>query len=456
MTDSPRPWPWLLVALAVAGGTGGVRAHEIPAHVTLRAFVRPEGHRLLLVVRVPLEAMRDIEFPLRGPGYLDLEAATPYLRQAAEQWVGASVRLYEGRTPLDPGRLTAVRISLPTDPSFVSFERALSHVTGPPLGVRTEIPWQQALLDAVFEYPIASDQARFAIASDWARLGLETLTVLTLSPPSGAERVYQYTGNPGRVPLDPRWFQAAARFVRLGAAHVWTGADHLLFLLCLIIPAGTVAALVPVIAAFTVAHSLTLLAAASGLVPEPLWFPPLIETLIAASVLLLALGNAVGVRAQQRWKLAFGFGLIHGFGFSFALAESLQFAGRHMVSSPIAFNVGVELGQLAFVVVAAPALALILRRAPARTITLAASILIAHTAWHWMLDRFALVRRFELRWPSLDAARWAGALRWALLLAIAAAAAWLLALVLDRDGRRTAPGGAQRAVPPSARPDGRT
>jgi hypothetical protein len=430
---------FLLAVVAATSGVAGARAHEIPRDVTVRAFLRPEGDRLVLVVRVPLEAMRDIEFPLRGAGFLDLAAAEPLLRQAAQLWIGASVRLFEGRTSLGDGRLTAVRISLPTDRSFGSFDQALSHVTGAPLPPATEIPWQQALLDAVFEYPIASGDARFSIEPRWSHLGLETLTVLTFSRPAGPERVYQYVGDPGLVRLDPRWHQAAARFVRLGAAHIWEGVDHLLFLLCLVIPVRTVAGLVPVVTAFTVAHSITLLGAGLGLAPEALWFPPLIETLIAASVLLMAVGNAVGVRAEHHWKLAFGFGLVHGFGFSFALAESLQFAGRHLVPSLLAFNVGVEIGQLAFVVVAAPVLTLLFRRAPARPTTLVLSVLVGHVAWHWMADRFARLRQFELRWPSLDAVQGSSVLRWAMLLTVAAAAAWVLSLVFGWFARRAPP-----------------
>jgi hypothetical protein len=431
LTPPARRLAFLLATVAAAGGIAGARAHEIPRDVTVRAFVRPDGDRLILVVRVPLEAMRDIEFPLRGAGFLDLAAADPHLRQAARQWIGASVRLFEDRTPVGDGRLTAVRISLPTDRSFASVEQALSHVAGQPLPPSTEIPWQQALLDAVFEYPITSDRARFSIEPAWAHLGLETLTVLTFVPPTGAERVYQYRGDPGLVRLDPRWHQAAARFVRLGATHIWEGADHLLFLLCLILPVQSVAALVPVITAFTVAHSITLVGAALGLVPEALWFPPLVETLIAVSVLLMAIGNAVGVRADHHWKLAFGFGLIHGFGFSFALAESLQFAGRHLLSSLFAFNVGVELGQLAVIVVAAPLLVLLFRRVARRPATIVLSVLVGHTAWHWMASRFGQLRQFDLQWPALDAAQGADVLRWGMLAAIAAAAAWLLRLAFD-------------------------
>jgi hypothetical protein len=437
MTIRPHPLPArghaLLIALAAVAAPAGALAHEIPRQVTVRAFVRPDGNRLLLVVRVPLEAMRDVAFPLRGAaGYLDLAAVAPYARHAARLWIGGYVRLFEEGRALHESLLTAARISLPTDRSFASFDQALAHLLAPPLDAGVELPWQQAMLDAVFEFPIRSDRARFSIEPTWAHLGMETLTVLTFSPARGAERVFQYLGDPGLVRLDPRWHQAAARFVRLGAAHIWSGADHLLFLLCLVIPVRSVLALVPVVTAFTVAHSITLIAAALGLVPEAVWFPPLVETLIAASVLLMAIGNAVRVRPEHHWKLAFGFGLIHGFGLSLALSDALQFAGRHLVSSLLAFNVGVELGQLGFVIVAAPALALLFRRVAARPAVIVLSVIVAHTAWHWMADRFGELRRYPLRWPSPGPAQLAEAMRWGMLLAIAAGAAWLLGLVFDR------------------------
>jgi hypothetical protein len=422
---------FLLAALAC--GATDARAHEIPSQVTIRAYVRPAGSRLIVVVRVPLEAMRDIEFPLRGNGFLDLAAAGPYLEEAARQWIGGYVRLYEERDLVGEGRLVGVRISLPTDRSFTSFERAFAHVTAAPLDPAVELPWAQALLDVAFEYAITSDRARFSIAPTWAHLGLETLTVLAFSPVAGPERVYQYRGDPGVVRLDPRWHQAAARFIRLGAEHIWGGIDHLLFLLCLMIPARGVLALVPVITAFTVAHSITLIGAALGLAPNALWFPPLVETLIAASVLLLAIGNAVGMRAAHHWKLAFGFGLIHGFGFAFALQESLQFAGRHLISSLFAFNVGVELGQLLTIVVAVPALTLLYRRLAPRPTTIVISVIVGHTAWHWMASRFGQLRQYDFRSPVVE---WSTVLRWGMLVAIAAGAAWLLALLFDETARR--------------------
>ena len=122
----------------------------------------------------------------------------------------------------------------------------------------------------------------------------------------------------------------------LGFDHILDGVDHLLFLLCLVVPFRSFWALVPIVTSFTVAHSITLIASALGLAPSALWFPPLIETLIALSIVLMAFENIIGAQLNRRWMIAFGFGLVHGFGFSFALSESLQFAGAHLLTSLLA------------------------------------------------------------------------------------------------------------------------
>ncbi|MDX1395700.1 MAG: HupE/UreJ family protein [Gemmatimonadota bacterium] len=414
--------------------------HDIPRDVTVQAFVRPAGDRLTFLVRVPLEAMRDIEFPTIGPGYLDIEAAEPDLREAAITWLQSYVTFYEDGRALDAPELLRTRITLPSNRSFATFERAEAHLRapGPPAG--TLIPWQQALLDVEFAYHIGSDESDFAIRSELAHLGIQTLTVLRFLPPDSGERVFQFTGDPGRVELDPSWLNAAWRFVVLGFEHILDGIDHLLFLACLVIPIRSVRALVPVITAFTVAHSITLIASASGIAPGGLWFPPLIETLIALSIVYMAIENIVGARPDRRWMLAFGFGLVHGFGFSFVLRETLQFAGSHLLASLLAFNIGVELGQLAVVAVAVPALAFVLARvASERMVVIVLSVLIAHTAWHWMTERGAEFLQYDIAIPALDAAFAATLMRWAILLLVVGGAAWALRRPFGRWMEKTDP-----------------
>jgi len=430
----------LALAAALLAAAGRAGAHEIPADVVVQAYVKPEGGRLRLLFRVPIEAMRDVDFPLRGPGYLVLDRVEPYLREAARLWIADYVRLYEGDVALGPETLVRARVSLPSDRSFARWETALAHVTGPPLSAGTDIMWSQALLDVLFEVPIASQASRFSIDPALAHLGVHTVSVIHFLPPGGGERVFQYGGNPGVVRLDPRWSQAALRFVRLGFLHILGGVDHLLFILCLVIPFRRMRGLLPIVTAFTVAHSITLIASAMGLAPGALWFPPLIETLIAASIVYMALENIVGARQERRWLIAFGFGLVHGFGFSFALRESLQFAGSHLLTALLSFNVGVELGQVFVLVLAIPVLEWLFRRVVAERMgTIILSALVAHTAWHWMTARGAQLARYEVTWPTVSLGLVVTAMRWAMLLLVCVGAAWALSGLYGRWAERPHP-----------------
>jgi hypothetical protein len=418
------------LALVLAFPTSA-STHEVPVSVTVLAFVKPEADRLRLAVRVPLESIRDIVFPLRGPGYLDIPAADTALRDAAKIWIADFVTIHENGHALGAPRIAAVRVSLPSDRSFSEYEAALAHVEGAPLPADTELPWQQAMFDVLLEYDITSDSARFDIHPAWAQLGITTTTILRFLPHDGAERVFRYEGDPGLVRLDPRWHQAAFSFVALGFHHILDGIDHLLFVFCLVIPIRKLRPLVAVVTSFTVAHSITLIAAAFGFAPTAGWFPPLIETLIALSIIWMAFENIVGARLERRWMVAFGFGLVHGFGFSFLLRESLQFAGSHLLTSLLAFNVGVELGQIFVILLAIPVLGFLFRRVVKERIgTIILSALVAHTGWHWMVDRGSALSQYRFEWPAFDLLLLASAMRWLMLLLVVGGAIWLLRSVM--------------------------
>ena len=417
-----------LAALVIVLVSVGLSAHDIPVDVPVQAFLKPEGQRLRLLVRVPLEAMRDVDYPRRATGYVDLARVDRALREAAQIWISDNIELYEGDTRLAGPNVAAIRVSWLGDTSFRSYEGALARVTGPPLPDTTNLYWNQALLDLLFEYDIHSDRSEFAIHPGLARLGTHVTTVLRFLPPGGAVRAFEYPGDPGLVRLDPRWQQAAWRFVTLGFRHILSGTDHLLFLLCLVIPFRRLRPLVLVVSSFTVAHSVTLVASAYDLAPDALWFPPLIETMIAASIVYMALENIVGTGVGRRWVIAFGFGLVHGFGFSFALRQTLQFAGSHLLTSLVSFNAGVELGQLFVLLLLVPALDLLFRFVVAERIgTIILSALVGHTAWHWMNDRACRLNQFP--WPTFGPATLLTVLRGLTVLVTIAALVWLGSIV---------------------------
>jgi hypothetical protein len=414
-------------------------AHDIPVDATVQAFVKPSGDRLHLLVRVPLETMRDVDVPLGPNGFLDLSKLAPLMPDAAPLWISNFVRIYEDDEPLPRHpQVVATQISLPSDRSFASYDQALAHVTGPPLSNDVHAVWNQMMFDVMFDYPIHSDRSEFSIEPAVDGLAARVNTVLRFLPPSGVVRAYEFSGDPGLVRLDPSWYQAALSFIRMGFEHILDGTDHLLFLLCLVIPFRRFRGLIPVVTAFTVAHSITLIASAYGMAPDVGWFPPLIETLIALSILYMALENIVGgATVHRRWMMAFAFGLVHGFGFSFALRQSLQFAGAHMLASLLSFNVGVELGQLMVLLLMIPLLNALFRYIVAERMgTIVLSALVAHTAWHWMLDRGDAMRRFPFRWPTLTAAFIANGLRWMMVIVAVAGAAWLVEGLLRKRAKK--------------------
>jgi len=422
----------VLVAALLVGLAPWIGAHEVPNEVTVFGFVRPHAQALTLLLRVPMRSLRDVEVPTIDGVNLDFSRIDQALRDAATIWLIDYLQLYENGARLGRPKVVGARVSLPADQSFQSFDAALTNITtGPRLDQSTAIYWEQGLMDIAFEYPITSDQSDFAIHPGLTRLGVQVNVVLRFLQPGQPERAFDVHADTGIVHLDPRWHQAFLLFAREGFFHILNGTDHLLFLLCLIIPFRKFKPLVVVITSFTVAHSVTLIASAFGLAPDSSWFPPLIETLIALSVLYMAFENIAGANLHRRWMVTFAFGLIHGFGFSFLLRERLQFAGDHLVASLLAFNVGVELGQLAVLIVAIPLLSLVFRYVVAERMgTILMSALVAHTAWHWATERGAVLGNFRM--PALGLGDLAAGLRLLMVIVAAAGLVWLVNLWIGK------------------------
>ncbi len=398
------------------------QAHDAPAQVTVHLHVRPSGRTMQVLARIPLEAVRDVDFPVVEGRYLDVSALGPRLAGLAKIWVADPLAFYEDGVPVGAARVVATQISLESDRSFATYEQAEAHLRAPLPANSEKLFWKQVFFDVALEYPIRNTRASFHIRPGFADLGERVNTVLHFG-----ERTFLLSGDQEVFPLDPSWFEAAWLFVRLGFFHILDGVDHLLFLLCLVIPCRQFRTLVGVVTAFTVAHSLTLLASALGMAPDVLWFPPFVELAIAASIVYLALANIVGSTGSHAWALAFGFGLVHGFGFSFALRESMQFAGSHVVAALLAFNVGVELGQLLALAVMVPVIVLLFRHVVAERMgTILLSALIAHTGWHWMWERAEQLRKCTFAMPLFNAVTLALALRWMIVLMILWGGYWLV------------------------------
>ena len=187
-------------------------------------------------------------------------------------------------------------------------------------------------------------------------------------------------------------------FVKEGIWHIWMGLDHILFLLCLVLPAvfqrrtarwqaadslrDVVIEVFETVTAFTLAHSITLVISAVGLVTLPSRF---VETAIALSVVAAALNNLLRT-IDARWAVAFALGLLHGFGFSSVLID-LGLPSKELIGALLGFNVGVELGQAAIVLVALPVLFLIRRTLAYQALLWAGSASVVLVASVWSYQR---------------------------------------------------------------------
>ncbi|GAC1453322.1 MAG: HupE/UreJ family protein [Steroidobacteraceae bacterium] len=164
----------------------------------------------------------------------------------------------------------------------------------------------------------------------------------------------------------PSMWHAFVEYLQAGIWHIWSGIDHLLFLLSLLLPAvllrrgrrwhavpqaaPALLNIIKVVTAFTLAHSITLSLAAFDIIRLP---SRLTESVIAGSIVVAALNNVFPLVTEARWRIAFAFGLLHGFGFAAVLAEMGLPQGARLVSL-VAFNLGVEAGQLAVVLAVMP------------------------------------------------------------------------------------------------------
>jgi hypothetical protein len=172
-------------------------------------------------------------------------------------------------------------------------------------------------------------------------------------------------------------------FFDLGLRHIWTGYDHLLFLLALLLPGGSLLRLAGIVSAFTVAHSITLALAFFGILSLP---STPVEIAIAVSIIYAAAANLRPGAADHRIAITFFFGLIHGFGFAGILQNAALAAGASLVPL-LAFNLGVEAGQLAVVFVAVSFFRLAGRVIDPATIRFRASWLIIAAGVFWLVER---------------------------------------------------------------------
>ena len=371
-----------------------IQAHEIPYDLRIQMFLKAEGDRLVVLARIPMSALAEADLPLRGPGYLQLEAIEPALENAAALALLDNLAVLENGERRQPNKAFQIRVSYSSDQSFASFARALSHLEGPRIPVTEDLYWKQQYLDVAYDYRINSAESRFVVHPRFERLGLKVVTTLHYQAPNQPERAFEIHGDAGAIELDPSWISAVKRFSISGFVHILGGWDHLLFLICLALGRSKWRDLFWLASCFTVAHSITLISTALGVFPDRLWFGPLVEFLIAGSIVLMAAENLLKLPDRWRMALVFFFGLIHGFGFAFSLSDSLQFSGSHLLTALFAFNLGVEAGQLVVLGAMVAILYGLFQASRPQGFVLLASMLVAHTGLHWAEQRFDVLKPF--------------------------------------------------------------
>jgi len=173
------------------------------------------------------------------------------------------------------------------------------------------------------------------------------------------------------------------QFTKLGIEHIFVGYDHILFLLGLILIGGRIANVVKIVTAFTVAHSITLILAALRFVTVP---SRIVESVIALSIVYIAVENFFVQESDQRWLISFAFGLMHGFGFANVLRE-LGLPPRGLIASLLSFNVGVEIGQLVIVLLTFPCVLFVLKTRWRKQFIYATSTCILIFGAAWFVER---------------------------------------------------------------------
>ena len=286
--------------------------------------------------------------------------------------------------PLDPGRPVTIDYKLlfdETQNTHVNLAYGyVSEATGDAL--KSVFDFSPPAMQFTFE----SSAHVWTVAPGTAKTRAMVAPVTRQEPQTAAGARAESPG--AQTPASPRsswreFFGNVGRFVLLGIEHILSGYDHIAFLLALVLVAPSLRAVLPIITAFTAAHSITLLLAALGVVRLD---SRLVESAIAVSICYVAVENLLRKKVTHRWLVTFCFGLVHGFGFASVL-QNLIVGRANLVASVVSFNVGVELGQLMIFAALLPLLRLLAALIEPRKITIAASAAIGLLGFIWVVER---------------------------------------------------------------------
>ena len=387
-----RPASVLLVVVAscvsvLATFSGTASAHFL-LNVNIRVFhLVHEGDRIRLLVRLPMPYL--VADKLGAEAADGTRAPAPYTINRIED--GSLVHYLDAdafrSAPEGLGAILAEGLALETDGTglaadigrvraypatkqapFALLEEAEAALEGPPYPRDLEVTYVgDTIVDVELIYPAGRRVNRHSLRSTLnpGLPGQDETANLILDHASAPPLIFRVRGLMAEpVEVSHSVLEAAWTFVREGVRHILEGLDHVLFVLCLVLGAATLGMLAWRVTGFTLGHSVTLTLGFFGYVPQGAWFIPLVETGIALSILYAATIALVAVGHRMTTLVTALLGLLHGLGFSFVLSEILNLESPNLWQSLLAFNLGIEIGQLLIVVAVWPILAFAARKLP--------------------------------------------------------------------------------------------
>lgn len=298
------------------------------------------------------------------------------------------------------GEIVAVQVhSVGREPGFATREEAFGALQtgGAVPGGPEETYVGDALVDVHLRYAGTTALAsyRLSVLSDPGLPRQEETANLVLDYRGETTRTFRATGLMAEpISVSGSTIAAASTFIGSGVLHILEGTDHVLFVICMVIGAQTLGALLARVSGFTVGHTVTLSMGFFGIAPSAPWFIPAVETAIALSIIWAAADAILQRPGRSQSNRAAVFitamiGLLHGFGFSFMLRAMLRADADDVWQSLLAFNIGVEAGQVAIVALTWP-LVVLLRKMPERVwigARGAVAISVSIAAALWFLER---------------------------------------------------------------------
>jgi HupE / UreJ protein len=360
----------IFICLTGLTGVGSVHAHPLTTRNVRVIHLDAAGADAVAYIRLtlPLLVGKGVAPPSAGipvPGapftlsrwesglpfwYADIDAIRSNAWELGRLVVEGHAVAVDGVTI--PGRLLSVAVHPRGHvPPFDTVAQAAIAVASVPWPDDvTEIDSGYVIVDTAVAYTVPRNIRRLTISSRLApgALGEAATVNLVVDHRDGDAVYYRATGLMTEpLVIAPGPLEGAGTFVRGGIDHILLGMDHVLFVACLVIGATSIGALASRITGFTLGHSVTLAAGFFGFAPHMAWFEPSIEVAIAASILVAGLSALLGRGGRSLILVTTAIGLVHGFGLSFSLRDLLAIDGPNILPGLAAFNVGVEIGQLA-------------------------------------------------------------------------------------------------------------